>query len=244
MNFDKFVHCPRTIQIERSERCLAKHPLRQTMNAAFVTIGQVCLLKFIKLKMTKSFKTKIALSIICWVFIVPTYAQIQRFKIAIEQEGLTTDSLKSEIQLKKKPFKIIIDMPQPLGLLINASFVSTTWEMAKNGKVLKYMPGFQNTGMADENKNPNKEILISDDSPNYWFFDNKESHRFDEVVQNGNWLMCKREIERLFIVENQSYVNIQDMHQPLYLVFITYDWVNDFQDRLEKQRKWLKIDWK
>lgn len=180
---------------------------------------------------------------LCWAYTIPFYGQIQKFKIVIEQEGMRKDSLKVEIELKKKPFKIIIEISQPIGVLLNASFVSTTWDMAKNGKVLKYMPGFQGTGMADELKNPNKDIMISDDSPNYWFFENNKSHRFDEVIQEGNWLVCKREIESVFIVDTKSHIRIQDMQKPLYLVFVTYEWVNDFQDKLEIQRKWLKINW-
>lgn len=165
------------------------------------------------------------------------------FSYTIEQNNSKIQTSGNVAKLKKEPFKIIITMSEPMGILINASFKPESYTLALKGASLSEIPGYTSTGMAEGINNPDKDMMICDDAPSYWFYDDDESNRFDLTYEQDEQIVCERQIKKFFIVENQSDLKLADVTSDLYLVFLTTYWNSDFSQQFEIQRDLLKIEW-
>jgi hypothetical protein len=166
------------------------------------------------------------------------------FHVTVEQNGKTIQSKNGELTLERKSFNLIFEFSEPMGLLINGSFENNTYEMAKNGIPKTRLKGFLATGMADELFNPSKEILVSNDAPNYWFYDNERDHRFNKTKAEHGKIICTRTIENIYNVESKTNIKVEKVKKPLYLVFISYKRGTSFTEEIELKREILKINWK
>ncbi|MCU0428988.1 MAG: hypothetical protein MUF42_03370 [Cytophagaceae bacterium] len=165
------------------------------------------------------------------------------FHVLIEQGGVIITPNNGEINLKKGEFNIVFELSEPMGVLVNGSFQETTYERAVKGKPKSDLPGFENTGMAEGLLNPDKEIFISNDAPNYWFYDDKENNRFNSVEVVNEKLICKRIIQNFYEVETKKNIKVENVSKPLYLVFISYRQGKSIVDEIETKREWVKINW-
>jgi len=102
------------------------------------------------------------------------------FNVYVHQHDHEMEITDHTVTLDKESFVLVFRFSQPMGVLVNASFDSKTYDMAMKGEDLEKLPGFEQTGMAEGLLNPDKEILLSDKAPCYWFYDNDEEHRFNE----------------------------------------------------------------
>lgn len=130
-----------------------------------------------------------------------------------------------------------------MGILLSASYEKQTFNAAKKGKHLDKLKGFRPTGMAENNFNPDNEILISDEAPSYWFYSDDEDHRFNEVVKLENGFKCKRTVGKAYDVKTKKSLSLKEINAPLYLVFISYKKGENITDRIEVQRRCIKINW-
>lgn len=160
------------------------------------------------------------------------------FHVIIEQDGKIIESNNGVVTLDKRPFTFVFEFNEPMGLLVNGSFEETTYKLATRGGKRSKLPGFQNTGMAEGLLNPEKEILISNESPSYWFYDDSENHRFNSIETVDGKLLCRRIIENLYNVDAQTNIKVENVSKPLYVTFISY------KESQEIKREWIKIEWK
>ena len=167
----------------------------------------------------------------------------QTFSVYFEQDGNKIDIINNEVKLKRALFSIILVFPQPMGLLINGSFNDSTYHFALKNLPMDQLPGFRETGMAEDNFNPKKEILIANNAPSYWYYDSKKENRFDNVTEENSKLICEREIKTLDNVDTKKNSKVSDCKNPLYLVFISYAQGKDWGDRIEVERIAAKINW-
>ncbi|MBN4052002.1 hypothetical protein JYT53_00715 [Cytophagaceae bacterium AH-315-L13] len=165
------------------------------------------------------------------------------FHVKIEQDGQIIEPINNKIILKRKEFSIVFEFSEPMGLLINGSFVKKTYKLASKNKPKTRLPGFQNTGMAEGLLNPDKEIFVSNDSPNYWFYDDNEKNRFNEIITIGDKIICKRIIQNLYDIGTKTNIKVEDVDKPLYLVFISYKRGDKVTDQIEIKREFVKIKW-
>ena len=164
------------------------------------------------------------------------------FDVYIEQKGKIIKSENEEVTLKKSAFDIVIEFTEPAGVLINASFNSQSYSFAHKGIPKNEISGFKNTGMAEHLSNPDNEILISFDAPSYWFFENEEKHRFNSVQYKKGKYICKRTIENFYDVDSGKNTIVEEVEDPLYLVFIMSEYNQDFTKENELKRKMIKRD--
>lgn len=166
------------------------------------------------------------------------------FAVYFSQNNTAADIIDNTVTLDKKSFDLLLGFSEPMGVLVNASFDSKTYDLALKGKALDKLPGFEQTGMAEGLLNTDKEIVLSEEAPGYWFYDNEEEHRFNEVQKTDTGFICLRTIEKLVDADNQTEIRVSEVNQPLYLVFISYKRGQSIMDRVEVQRQCIKIEWR
>ncbi|MGN6646956.1 MAG: hypothetical protein ACTHJT_10550 [Cytophaga sp.] len=168
------------------------------------------------------------------------------FKVYIEQNGIRQPIVNNEVSLEKQPFNIVFVMHKPDGVLISSSFNKTTYEKAVKKEPLSKLPGYENTGMAEGLFNSDNEVIICDDAPSYWFYDNDKEHRFNTVVKSKDSLVCTRTIKQLYLLDekDQPTITVEKASKPLYFVFVDYVSDPKTYKRTELQREMIKINWK
>lgn len=168
----------------------------------------------------------------------------KKFGVSISQNGETIDIKNNTVTLNDTTFDIVINFSEPMGILVSASFDKSTYEKAKKNKPLNKLDGFTELGMADGLSNPDKEVLISDKAPNYWYFDSASESRFNKTEVHDNGISCTRTIEKVYDVSTGSTISVQDVKKDLFLVFISYKQGENLTDRIEIQRQCIKLVWK
>lgn len=165
------------------------------------------------------------------------------FNVTIEQNGVQQKIAHNSVSLHPGAFDIVIELPEPMGLLVNASLSKKTYQLASQNAPLDQLPGFKETGMAEGLLNSDRDVAISDEAPNYWFYDTDKENRFNSVTKSGNSLICKRTIENIFEPRTETSTKISDVHKPIYLVFVSYESGEGITDRIEVQRQYIAIKW-
>jgi len=168
------------------------------------------------------------------------------FKVYIEQDGIRQTITNNEVTLNKKPFNIVFVFAKPNGVLISTSFNKSTYEKALKNEPLSKLPGYEGTGMAEGLLNADKEVIIDDSSPSYWYYDNDKENRFNKISKTRDSLVCTREIKQLYILDEKdnSTLPVEKITKPLYFVFVDYVSDPKTYERKEFQREMLKINWK
>ena len=165
------------------------------------------------------------------------------FEVRIEQHGEIVPIKNHSVNLDAAPFAIIFVMSEPYGVLINGSFDKTSYKLAGDPDIGRYsIPGLKGTGMAERLENPNKEIMIKDSAPSYWFYDpGAGQHRFDKVTAEGSEIHCRREIERVFDLNTGDIIKTGELSKPLYLVMVAK---NQNNPTPQYQRDYLQLKFK
>jgi hypothetical protein len=164
-------------------------------------------------------------------------------KISIEQNGQKYDINNNTVVLSPSPFDIVFEFSEPMNVLINASFNPKTLKLAADQQPISHLPGFSETGIAEGLFNEDKEIFISENAPNCWFFDDESRHRFNITSQSGSIIIGKRTIENLYNLDEKSVIKVTENKKTIFLVFIFYKIGIKPADLIELQRYCLKIKW-
>jgi hypothetical protein len=171
-----------------------------------------------------------------------------RFEIGVEQNGKTVTVKGNSVRIKRAPFSIVVRMNEPMGLLVLPSFEPEFHTLAANGAPWEKIT--EKTGMAEDNFNPGKEIVLYGDVPSYWHYIDAGNHRFNTVNKEENgMIICKRIIENITLAgEDGKETRIavaKSKQKALYLVFFNIEYI--FDDNYdftikEHQRQILKIE--
>ncbi len=167
-----------------------------------------------------------------------------RFNIEFYQDGHKIDIIDNTLNLSKKEFDIQFELNQPMGILVATSYNKDAFDRAREGLSLDQIPIFESTGMAEEQNNKNKEILMSDESPSYWYYDNDEENRFNRINKIEGKIIATRTITNINEVEKEITKKIEEINTPLYMIFTTYKYNKDFSKKIEFQRFFVKIVFK
>jgi len=96
--------------------------------------------------------------------------------------------------------------------------------------------------MAESSFNAQRQILLSDEGPSYWYWHGKNDHRFNTVNIDENGITAVRIIEYLVDIDSDNTIHVSNVEQPLYLVFIDRQH-NENGKRTEIHRQYVKIKW-
>jgi hypothetical protein len=167
----------------------------------------------------------------------------EHFRVLIEQDGTLAEAADGAVSLKKKPFDIIIHFADPDSVFVSADITPETYDAAAAGRPLQSLPGFSETGMAEELFNKDETLMISGTAPHYWHYLNRDDHRFTDVVQTEAYLVCRKKISRYSEGQNfKKQIPIEKIRQgTIYLVFMKLDWNINFTKKIEYKRFFIKI---
>lgn len=166
------------------------------------------------------------------------------FTIDFYQNGKKIEIIDNVITIEKKEFDIQFELNQPMGILVSTSYDDSIFELAKRNLNIDQIPIFESTGMAEGELNPDKEVLLSKESPSYWYYDNDKENRFNKIIKKDGKIIVTRTIKNINEIENEINRKIEEVEKPIYMVFVTYKYNKDFTNKIEFQRYFVKINFK
>ncbi|WP_276964245.1 hypothetical protein [Chryseobacterium sp.] len=158
----------------------------------------------------------------------------QSLKVVIKQDGKVIEPVNDVYELKKSPFLFEITSANLEGFLVGATTNKDIYAGAL-GILNTEIPWFQNTGMAEELYNKDKEMFLMDSAPSYWYYTDEKDHRFDKnPTGNAKQWTATRTITRFYDIMADQPINVKDfdgsvfmlMYQPVY---------NDEYDLVDKK---------
>ena len=167
----------------------------------------------------------------------------ESFVIGFEQSGRFIPVKDHQVTLEKKSFTVVVFFRQPDDILVNASLTTESFDAAKAGAALKAIPGFTNLGMAEESFNPRTLLILSNDSPHYWYYKDENDHRFNDIIPKDGQLICRRLITQVMASGQKQPIIVKELPgDALYFVFLKTSWTNDFSKQIEQQRDYVKVN--
>lgn len=166
-----------------------------------------------------------------------------RFSAYIMQDGKRLEINQHVVQVKRKTFNVVVDMPDQNGVFVSVAFNHKTFKNALKNIPAEHLPGFSNSAMSEKWLNQNNELMVSDFSPNYWFIDSRLEHRFTdyEIINDRYW--CYRTVDILYDADVKKQRELSKVEMPLYLTFITFSKDGDNSRANELMRHEFKIEW-
>ncbi|UVD79337.1 hypothetical protein NWE55_14565 [Myroides albus] len=163
---------------------------------------------------------RIGLSILLLFFVqISSWAQEENLQVEVIQKGKVIPMDNGIINLKSDAFAFEITSNNIEGFLIGATYDRGLYRSAIGEADLE-VPWFNSFAIADENHNPNKELIISDEVPTYWFYKNAIEHRFDSAPKgNAEEWVGQRTIEVLNNLSSYETVPLSKFKDTVYVYF-------------------------
>ncbi|WP_448606988.1 hypothetical protein [Paenimyroides ceti] len=154
------------------------------------------------------------------------HAQELKVKVMQNQKEITSE--KNVYMLNKAPFSFQIQSIGIEGLLVGATLDEDLYRSALGEGDLE-ITWFENTGMAESSFNDKQRMFISNDAPSYWYYTSKKDHRFDKTPTgtSENW-NAERTISVLELLESDEQIACKNMERPLYVIFYTNVYDEDY----------------
>lgn len=166
-----------------------------------------------------------------------------KFTVQFEQNDTNVPAVAGVIKLRRAPFAINLSLPKPMAVLIAASSDPARYDLARQGAPLdRFIP--PGTGMAEYPFNESKDLCVSEDGTNYWYYQNERDHRFDRILLAKERIICHRTIENLFFADagNRSVKLSASDVKRIYLVFVNADYNWETSKYAEHQRETLVLE--
>lgn len=174
--------------------------------------------------------------------------QTPYFKVAIQQSGKVMPIKDHVVQIKKKPFTLVIVFPSPQGILVNSSFDPESYDAARAGKSFSEIPGFLEFGMAEDQFNTNKDLILTKTAPQYLYYESDDDSRFDQVLHKNNAILAGRMVKFLSVSDEEGNLKKTPISKAksnaIYMVFADTRWNDDYTEQTELHRDFLKIEFK
>lgn len=184
--------------------------------------------------------------VLVWLFTLgatPPKFPAHHFKAYIVQDGQQLPIKYHVVQVKRKPFQIIVDMPDKEGVFVNASFSKNTYKNALKNVPFKDLNGFSEAAIYEVWKNPNKELLVSNTKPCFWFIESRLNHRFSDYEWVNKRYICTRQVDVIYDVNVHEEVDFKQLDAPMYLTFIKFKKIGEDFRGEELMRHEFKIEW-
>ena len=165
------------------------------------------------------------------------------YAAALLQDGTLHPVRNGRVTLDPAPFVVVVVMPQPDGLLVNASPDPDFYDGIRSNRSLPEIldePAMF-MGMAEYFFNEERTLYVSRVSPHYFFFHSFDQHRYDLVQLTRDVVIGYRSVE--FLSDSDAGadpVAVGEWEGPLYLSFY-YTLFRDDGSREEIQRSSTEI---
>ncbi|MDR4892093.1 MULTISPECIES: hypothetical protein [unclassified Chryseobacterium] len=175
---------------------------------------------------------KLSLTLLFSLLSFMTFAQ--SLKVVIKQDGKVIQPVNDVYELKKSPFLFEITSNNLEGFLVGATTNKDIYAGAL-GLLNTEVPWFQNTGMAEELYNKDKEMFLMDSAPSYWYFTDAKDHRFDKNPKGSakQWT-ATRTITRFYDIMVDQPINLKDFDGRVFLLMYQPEY-NDEYDLIGKK---------
>lgn len=171
-----------------------------------------------------------------------TQSKKEKFSIEIWQDGKLVAIKDGIVVLQKKEFQIKVHLIDQEGVYLSSSFGNSYYGLKETEEV----PDLQEIGarsFAESTFNEDKDLIIDNEGVSYMFYKPKQDwHRFDKDISiEGKTVIGTKTIQHLFILENRSNVNIEDVQKPLKLFFVATTKGRKIKElqRLKIQVRWM-----
>jgi hypothetical protein len=187
-------------------------------------------------------------NILFYLFISLSFAvnaQNENFQIKIIQDSTEYKAdVNNNVSIKKKPFKIQIELKGIEGVYLFTSFKDSIYKI-KNDKLIPGFKDIPSSTMAEESFNPNQELIISSDGWAYWFYKATDNwHRMDkEVVVTSNATIISKTVKQFYFPDTDDEVLLENNKKQLYLTFFSAIKNDNGELIKELQRYKVKINW-
>jgi hypothetical protein len=188
---------------------------------------------------------KYTFSLLALLFSFCASAQNENFSIRVIQDSVVyLADANNSMRLHKKPFKIQIELKNIEGVYLFASFNDSIFKI-KNEKPIPDFKNIPSMTMAEESFNVNQELIMSNDSWAYWFYNaNDNWHRMDkEVITSQNLITITKTIKQFYFPLTEDDVSVEKNQRQLYLFFFSGIRNENSELTKELQRFKLKINW-
>ena len=143
----------------------------------------------------------------------------QSLQVTIKQNGKVIQPVDQVYNLKKSPFQIEITAKNIEGFLVGATTDEVLYSAATNGLDFN-VEWYQNTGMAEELYNKDKEIFLMDSAPSYWYFTDVNDHRFDRNPKgNSTQWTATRTVNRFYDIMTDRAFPLKNFEGDVFLLF-------------------------
>jgi len=169
---------------------------------------------------------------------------IHQVGISIVQNGKTIHPKDGVVALEKATFDFILDFPDTMAVLVNASFNDDLYQLSSKGKQLATRIEFSKSHlMAVGLHNSERTIFISDEGSSPWFYEDDEINNFNKVEFINNHYRCTRTIHHLSNIDAPDDLKFENINDPIYMVFAPSIMDEYDSERIHFQGKTLKIEW-
>jgi hypothetical protein len=161
----------------------------------------------------------------------------------IVQDGIEKDIVNNEAAIYRKPFVIEFKFRGKDSVFINASFNSASFLSAEAKRPAAEIDGFSGTVISEELFNRDEILTLSETNQNFWHYSNENDHSFNEIKEENGAIICSRKITSFQTEETEkNRVPLTDItEETLYLVIMKLEWNKDFSQKIEKNRKVIKL---
>ncbi len=161
----------------------------------------------------------------------------------IVQDGIEKDIVNNEAAIYRKPFTIEFRFIGKENVFVNASFNSGSFRAAEENRPVNEIPGFSGTVISEELFNSDEILTISDTNQNFWHYSNENDHSFNEVKKENGSIICIRKISSFQTGETEkTRIKLTDVkEEALFLIFMKLEWNRDFSQKIEKNRRIIKL---
>ena len=152
----------------------------------------------------------------------------QSLKVVIKQDGKVIEPVNDVYELKKSPFLFEITSANLEGFLVGATTNKEIYAGAV-GPFTSEVPWFQNTGMAEELYNKDKEMFLIDSAPSYWYYTDAKDHRFDKNPKgNAKQWTATRTITRFYDIMVDQPINLKDFDGRVFLLMYQPEYNDEY----------------
>ncbi|MGN7707826.1 hypothetical protein [Chryseobacterium sp. 22543] len=159
---------------------------------------------------------KLSLTILFCLLSFITFAQ--SLKVVIKQDGKVIQPVNDVYDLKKTTFQFEITSSNLEGFLVGATTNKDVYAGAL-GILNTEVAWFQNTGMAEELYNKDKEMFLMDSAPSYWYYTDAKDHRFDKNPKgNAKQWTATRTITRFYDIMADQPIDLTDFNDRVFIL--------------------------
>ena len=165
------------------------------------------------------------------------------FMAYVVQDGVRLPIDEHVVKVKRAPFKIVVDLPNKQGVFVNLSYNKATFNRALRNDELINLPGFEETAIYEMWNNLDKNLLLAEKQPMYWFTESKSKSRFSNYEIINDRYICEREVNHIYDIDDHVRKELSAMNDPVYLTFLKFNELGDNYRYKEVMRHEFKIEW-